>query len=41
MTPPTAAGTAPAGPTWADVNRDGLTSVQDLFDFLAAYFGGC
>jgi hypothetical protein len=32
----------PPAPTCvADINRDGFVSVQDIFDFLAAYFGGC
>jgi hypothetical protein len=32
-------GTVPACP--ADVNNSGEVTVQDLFDFLAAYFAGC
>lgn len=28
-------------PCAADFNRNGTASVQDLFDFLAAYFAGC
>lgn len=30
-----------AGDLHADINRDGLLSVGDLFEFLTAYFGGC
>jgi hypothetical protein len=44
-----APGTAPATTGWpgfnpcckADFNANGARSVQDLFDFLAAYFGPC
>jgi hypothetical protein len=25
----------------ADFNQSGIVSVQDIFDFLAAYFAGC
>jgi subtilisin family serine protease len=30
-----------AGNSNADVNNSGTISVQDIFDFLAAYFAGC
>ena len=33
--------TPPAPPCPADFNQSGAVSVQDIFDFLAAYFVGC
>ncbi len=35
-----AAASFPSPPCPADFNRNGQVSVQDIFDFLAAYFGG-